>query len=179
MDENMGIERIFKEYRLHFGLTQRAVEQLANLKENQYSRFESGRQKPKPHHIKAIAGVYGREDYQLMNPKHRKPSLKSLPLKTQQAISDIKDSGTLPKEKHDKVDLGKEIDKLIEDGNLNKPITAKKLLEFLPIAVRKEINNESRRITDLLRRPPRCNKVKIVEKPEGETGAGNWYQITE
>ncbi|WP_262248407.1 hypothetical protein [Parapedobacter soli] len=68
---------------------------------------------------------------------------------------------------------------IIEEGNLNKPITAKKLLEFLPIAVRKEINNESRRITDLLRRPPRCNKVKIVEKPGGETRADNWYQTNE
>jgi len=179
MTERKGLEEIFKEYRLHFGLTQSAVEQLAKLKKNQYSRFESGRQKPKPHQTKAIAGVYGREDYQLINPKLRKPSLKSLPLKTQQAILDIKNSGTQPREKHDKVDLGKEIDKLIADGNLNKPITAKKLLEFLPIAVKEEIKYESRRITDLLKRPPRNQIVKIVKKPEGETGAGNWYQINE
>lgn len=179
MAESNGIEKIFKEYRLHFGLTQNAVEQLANLKQNQYSRFESGRQKPKPHQIKAISGVYGLEDYQLMNPKHRKPSFKSLPFETQQAISDIKSVGTQPREKHEKIDLGKEIDKLIAAGKLNEPTTAKRLLEFMPIHVREEINNESRRITDLLNRPPRNQIVKIVKKPESETGAGNWYQINE
>ncbi|SKB62755.1 Helix-turn-helix domain-containing protein [Parapedobacter luteus] len=179
MGENKGIEKLFKEYRLHFGLTQNAVEQLAKLKKNQYSRFESGRQKPRPHETKAVASIYGLEDYQLMNPNQRKPSLKSLPIKTQHAILNIRKSGTQPREKHEKIDLGKEIDKLIATGKLSRPITAKRLLELLPIAVREEINNESRRITDLLKRPPRCNKVKVVEKPEGETGAGNWYQIKE
>ena len=46
---------------------------------------------------KAIAGACGREDYRLVNPEQRKPSLKSLPLKTQQAILDIKNSGTQPR----------------------------------------------------------------------------------
>lgn len=177
MADNKGIEGIFREYRLHYGLTQNAIEELAQLKKNQYSRLESGRQKPRPHETDAIARVYGLNDYQMMNPKQRKPSLKSLPIQTQQAISDSKLSGTKPRERHDKIDLGKEIDKLIRAGKLDTPISAKKLMNLLPKSVRDGINNESRRITDLLSRPPRSNEVKIVNKPKGETGGGNWYQL--
>ena len=117
------------------------------------------------------------KNYQIANPKHRKPSIKKLPVETQEAIFDIENEGTKPREVHKKIDLGKEIDKLINAGKLNNPITAKKLLELLPDAVREHINDESIRITDFLGRPPRSKRVKIVDKPEGEEGTGNWYQL--
>ncbi|RNL83714.1 XRE family transcriptional regulator [Sinomicrobium pectinilyticum] len=179
MNENKRLRDVFKEYRLHYKLTQEVVEQLAKLKKNQYSRIESGKQTPTPQEIENIANVYGLHNFQIMNPKQRKPSIKKLPLETQKAILDIEKAGTKPKREHKKIDLGKEIDKLIDDGKLNNPITAKKLLEFLPVAVREDINNESMRITDLLCRSPRNKRVKIVDKPEGEQGAGNWYQLLE
>lgn len=176
MSENYGLNIIFKAYRLHYGLTQEVVERLAKLKKNQYSRIESGRQEGKSTEIDAICSVYGLKNYQMANPKRRKPSLKNLPVSTQKAIFEIKQIGIQPRENQKKINLGKEIDNLISMGILDRPITAKKLLAFLPNEVKEKINHDSSRITDLLRRYPRNQIIKIVAKPEGEIGAGNWYQ---
>lgn len=177
MSHKNDLNHIFKAYRIHYGLTQEAVERLAKLKKNQYSRIESGRQEGKAPDIDAICSVYGLKNYQMANPKQRKPSVKNLPLSTQKAILEIKQIGKQPRENQKKIDLGKEIDKLISMGRFDKPITAKKLLAFLPDEVKENINHNASRITDLLKRSPRSQIIKIVARPEGEKGAGNWYQL--
>lgn len=176
ISQNNDLNIILKAYRLHYGLTQETVERLAKLKKNKYSRIESGRQEGKSADIDAICSVYGLKNYQMANPKYRKPSVKNLPVVTQKAVLEAKQIGKHPRESQKKIDLGKEIDNLISMGKVDKPITAKQLLAFLPDEVKENINHDPSRITDLLKRSPRNQIIKIVTKPDGEKGAGNWYQ---
>lgn len=170
------LPELFKEYRLHFGLTQEIVGKLAKLKKNQYSRFESGRQMLKSNEARSISKVYGLEIYQITNPKHPKPSLKNLPIDTQEAIRKIIHAGSKPRVFHNKISLGKEIDKLISSDKMNQPITARELYLLLPDTVKERVNNGISKITDFLTRSPRNKIIKIVDRPEGKTGPGNWYQ---
>lgn len=170
------LPELFKEYRIHFGLTQEIVEKLAKLKKNQYSRFESGRQIPRSNETKSVSKVYGLEIYQMTNPKHPKPSFKNLPIDTQEAIRKLMCSGSKPRVFQNKINLGKEIDKLIRSGKMNQPITARELYLLLPDTVKERINNGVSKVTDFLTRSPRNKIIKVVDRPKGKTGPGNWYQ---
>lgn len=170
---------ILKAYRERYGLTQEVVERLAKLKKGLYSRIESEQQSPRTAEIEAISNVYGLEGYQMSNPKYRMPSIKKLPNETQKAILEIKKKKTQTRTNQNKIDLGKEIDILINTGKLDKPITAKKLFDFLPEPVKTAIKNDATKITDILTRSPKNKVIQKVSKPKGETAAGNWYQKIE
>lgn len=177
MVDNNGLTDIFKAYRVHYGLTQEAVEELAKFTNNKYSRIESGRQEPKAADTKAISKVYGLESYQMTNPKYPKPIIKKLPIETQKAILKIRSVGIQLRSVQNKIDLGKEIDKLIELGKLDDPITARELFSLLPEVVKNSFTKKGpSKVTDFLTRPPRNEIIKIVDRPEGRTDIGNWYQ---
>lgn len=168
MDENKRFTDIIKEYRLEFNLTQESVETLAELKPLQYSRIESGKQNPGLDDLENISGVYGLKGYELLNPKQKKPTYKNLPQGTKDLIDKLKEEGISPKHQFKKIELGKHLDKLIEEGLLNKPISAKSIFEKLPPEVQIAIK-EPRKITDLFNRPPRNGYIQKSGKSGNET----------
>lgn len=168
MDENKRFREIIKLYRLEFNLTQDSVELLAQLKPLQYSRIESGKQNPDLQDVARISQVYGLKCYELLNPAQPNPSYKNLPKETQKMIKKLKEEGVSPKHELKKAELGKHLDKLIETGLLNRPVSAKVIFDNLPQEIQNTIK-EPRKITDLFNRSPRNGYVQKYGKSGSET----------
>lgn len=149
--------------RLKFNLTQNQVAEIADIEQTKYSGFETGKLKldlDSAHNLsKKIWGV----DYtSFVSFSKTEIEISKLPPATQKAIkasenTSLNDSTNL---------LAKELDRLISEGHLNTPTTAKLLHSKMD---KKLAERKSTEITSLLTRPPRNRDIialKTVKSPK-------------
>lgn len=169
-DANSEFREALILYRKHFGLTQQIVADIANMKQSEYSDFESGK---RPLHLndaddisKRVYGM-GYKTFAKNNEKY--PAMAELPQATQEAIQMIKEKGTKLRTSEGK--LANALDNLISTGKLDHPITAKEVFELMPPEIQE--HSKENEITNLLGKSPRN---KIIEQV-GKKGRSNLYKL--
>lgn len=105
-----------------------------------------------------IANFFGTKYYKLANPDLPFPLKKDLPGETE-ALVGTRKTDDKPK-KYSDHGLTEALDVILSGSYLKEPRTSKQILTQLPEEVQIGINKEARRITDLLKREPRCLLVK-------------------
>ncbi|NVM62249.1 hypothetical protein FHW88_000525 [Mucilaginibacter sp. SG538B] len=108
--------------------------------------------------LEKIAAFFGLKYYEMGNPNFPIPPEDKLPTTTKLVIAKRKVEGE-PK-KYSDHRLTEALDAVLSGSYLEEPRTSKQILTQLPEDVRTAIKNEARRITDLLKREPRCFLVK-------------------
>lgn len=121
-----------------------------------------------------IANIFGVKFYEMGNPTFPFPAKKNLPGTTKSMIAKREVDGE-PK-KYSDHGLIEALDAVLSGSYLEEPRTSKQILTQLPEEVRDAINNEARRITDLLNREPRCF---LVKKFKINGSREYWYQLIE
>ena len=125
----------------------------------------------------ASAGEYkaflGVRYYQMGNPKHRIPSLRRMPEALHEYIAQVKEARKARKQQEG-LKITVYLDPIIDSGFLKAPKTARMIAA--EIARLYGVTIPPGRITAELTKAPRNGKVKVVDRPEGRTEPGNWYQ---
>ncbi|MDM1140052.1 MULTISPECIES: helix-turn-helix transcriptional regulator [unclassified Empedobacter] len=109
-----------------------------------------------------IASVFGLTYYDFANPKFKLPSKSSLPELTIKIIKERQKKGSIIRDKSNI--LAVELDRLINEGILNKPITSKILLSLMNSDAQKK---SSTSITNLLRKEPRNTLIIQLKQKYG------------
>lgn len=156
-----------KEFRIHFGLSQEDMGKFIGVDRNVYNRIETGSKNIDLNEADLIANIFGLRHYQLANPQQTKPELTSLPFPTLRLINLRKIRGSeLPDYEKD---IAGNLDKIIfETDFLHVLRSAEEIRLKFPDNIRDTI--KSGRITDLLGKLPRMEKV---QKIQGKEWGGN------
>jgi len=162
-----------KKYRVKAGLTQGEFADLHNTGGPFINLVENGKTAVSIDLLEAYAATFGVEYYEMGNPKYRIPSLRRMPEALHEYIAQVKEA-----RKARKLEPGLKItaylDPIIDSGFLKTPKTARMIAEEIERLY--DVTIPPGRITAELTKPPRNEKVKIVDRPEGRTEPGNWYQ---
>lgn len=151
---NEEFSRALKYLRLKFKLSQEIIAKIAGIIQSDYSAFERLKRKLNLDDANKISTrVWGVSYKNFVEFSKEEIDLKKLPLPTQVAIAE----STGGKLRSTENLLAKELDRLISEGYLNKPTTAKHLHSQMDKKIEKRKFTE---ITNLLSKSPR-NKIIV------------------
>ncbi|RZK42689.1 MAG: XRE family transcriptional regulator [Pedobacter sp.] len=160
---NAEFARGLKELRLKFNLLQKEISEIAGITQSVYSSYESGRTHMGLNDADNLSRmVWGVGYDEFVDFSKAEIILDELPKETQVLISESM-KVTL---KEQKGLLAKELDRLIEEGHLNSPITSKQLLAKMHPDLQ---GRKSTEITNLLIKAPRNSSVVIIPSDSKES----------
>ncbi|MDR2269656.1 MAG: helix-turn-helix domain-containing protein [Sphingobacterium sp.] len=155
---NEEFSRALKFLRLKFKLSQETIAKIVGIIQSDYSAFERLKRKLTLDDANKIStSVWGVSYSKFVEFSKNDIDIKNLPLPTQTAI----ERNTASKLRSTENLLANELDRLISEGYLNKPTTAKNLLAKMDKSVAKRKSTE---ITNLLNKPPRNQMIVALFK---------------
>jgi transcriptional regulator with XRE-family HTH domain len=152
-----------KKLRLRFNLLQKYVSDIAGITQSVYSSYETGSTQMGIDDADNISRkVWGVGYEQFVEFANKRISLEGLPKRTLNAINESEKI----KIKEQDGRLAQELDRLIREGYLNKPVTSKQLLTHMHPDLH---SRKSTEITNLLIKAPRNKYIAIVDKVKMES----------
>lgn len=155
---NLEFAQGLKKLRLKYNLLQKQISEIAGITQSIYSSYETGNTHMGLNDADNISKkVWGVGYQNFVKFVDEDILLIDLPKSTLKAIDESKKI----KIKEQNGYLARELDRLIEEGYLNLPITSKRLLSYMPSDLHSRNSTE---ITNLLMKAPRNKYVTIVDK---------------
>lgn len=157
IDVNTSFREALKKLRTQYKLTQTTVAKIAGIEQAEYSSFETGNRNLGLNEANNLSfKIWGTSYNKFVEFSSKKIIVKNLPKDTRKAIELSKTT----KLNDDSNLLANELDRLINEGRVNKPITAK----ILHSLMHKKLKNRSpAEITSLLNKEPRNHNIRKLD----------------
>src|SRR5690606_6939216 len=154
------------------GITQEEFAAIHKTDRSFIAKVENGKTAISIDLMEAYSGSFGVEYYEMGNPKFRIPTLSKMPAALRQYIAEVKEARKARKLKP-VLTITTSPAPILDSDFLQTPQTARMIADETERI--STVSIPPGRVTAERTKPPRNEKVKIVDRPADRTELGNWY----